>query len=599
MRRGLGAGLCAALLLGSARLPAARAAEAEPLAVPRGEGLALDGRLSEPAWAGALRLAAGSVEVPAPPGAPGPTQRLTPDVRVLETGGALWLGVELAEDPGTGIGLRLLAGPATLQRAAEAVAVGYAPCELRAVRWSVRSARGGTRAAVPVEGAVDVARAGAWSLELRLPLAALGLSAGDAPVALALAVATRVANLVASVPDALGSGSPAAWPRLSPEAGAWSRAPAGAALEGPQSLQSLEAADLADDRRMEAWRRFLAATQAPGAGASPAAAWLAPLEAALGEVEALRPDLAPWLSWVLGDLLARWGETSAAEARWRAALAAVPGQREAAFALEVCARGLALAQGPSGAASDWARALAAATAPAPAGPWQAYAQDGQRLGAGLLWLKQGDFERALEALAPLAQRYPAEALLVLSHERARAGREAELAERGRRRAEEARGDLPRLRLSTTQGELLLELFEDDVPQAVRQLVWLAGAGALDGTPVAASTPFLGGEGGRDPGYALAREPGRRPALRGTLALLGEGEGAVGGRLFLATGTALHLEGQLLVAGRLVEGEEVAARLSAADRIVTARAERLRPGRDYRPLTLAGEPAPAPAAVPGR
>lgn len=568
--------------------PEACLAAPEAQAVPRAQGLTLDGRLDEPGWGEALLLPAGTLEVPAPPGSPTPTFRLTPTVRVLEAGGALWLGVVVGEDPGTGIGLRLMAGPDTIVRAAEAVAVGYAPCELRAARWSVRSPRGATRAAVPVEGAVDTARIGAWSLELALPLEALGLPGPGAPLALALAVATRVANLVASVPADLGSGAPQAWPRLVPAAGAWSRA---ATAPDPAAL---EAEDRADDRRMAAWRRFLAATQAPGGDAASPGPWLPPLLAALDEVQVLRPDLAPWLDWVRGDLLGRWGQQDAARAAWRRALAQVPGQREAAFALEVRARGLALASGPAGGASDWERALAAATAPAPDGPWAAYARDGQQLGAGLLWFKQGDFGRALEVLAPLAQRYPAEALVVLHAERAREGREAVLAELGRRRAEEARGDLPRLRLATTQGELVVELFEDDVPQAVRQLAWLAAQGALDGLPVEAATPFLGLEAGREPGYAIAREASPRPALRGTLGLLAAGEGAVGGRLFLATGTARHLEGQLVVAGRLVAGEEAAARLAAGDRIVTARAERLRAGREYRPLTLAGEPAPAPA-----
>lgn len=571
-------------------------ASTPPQAVPRSHDLVLDGRLAEPGWRDALLLPAGTLEVPAPPGSPTATQRLAPEVRVLEAGGALWVGVEVPEDPGTGIGLRVMAASGSILRAAEAVAVGYAPCELRAPRWSVRSPRGATRAYIPVEGAVDTARRGAWSLELRLPLAALDLPREDAPLALALAVATRVSNLVASVPADLGGGAPAAWPRLVPAAGAWSQ-PAGA-----EPAQALAEADAADDERMAAWRRFLATTQAPagpgGMLAAPESAWVTPLLGALDEVQALRADLAPWLAWVRGDLLWRFGQQEAARACWREALAAVPGHREAAYGLEVLARGMALAAAPpaDGGACERAyeRALAAAAAPAPAGPWQAYARDGQDLGAGLLLFKQGAFAAALERLAPLAQRYPAEALVVLHAERAREAGEAELAERSRRRAEEARADLPRLVLETTRGPLTLELFEDDAPQAVRHLVWLATQGGLEGLPVASATPFLGVEAGRDPGYLLAREASRRPPLRGTVSLLVGEDGSVGGRLFVATGTAWHLQGRLLVAGRLVAGEEAAGCLAAGDTIRAARAERLRPGTTYRPTTLAGEPAPAPA-----
>jgi len=111
--------------------PALRAEEGPPAGqplqqVPRAEGLELDGRPVEAAWQGALRLPADSFEAPPPPPA---TEKvtLTPDVRLLEAGGALWIAVSVAEDPGMGVGLRIMAGPDGLTSAADAVSVGFAP----------------------------------------------------------------------------------------------------------------------------------------------------------------------------------------------------------------------------------------------------------------------------------------------------------------------------------------------------------------------------------------------------------------------------------------------------------------------------------------
>jgi cyclophilin family peptidyl-prolyl cis-trans isomerase len=92
-----------------------------------------------------------------------------------------------------------------------------------------------------------------------------------------------------------------------------------------------------------------------------------------------------------------------------------------------------------------------------------------------------------------------------------------------RRREAEKDDLPRVAVKTSKGEFLIELFEDDAPNAVANFISLAESGFYD------KTRFFWCEGGRrilggdpntrdddphndgygDPGYLIEAEPGRR------------------------------------------------------------------------------------------
>ena len=596
----------------SAGAPLARAEDAPPagqplLAVPHAEGLTLDGRPDEPAWKDALRLPADSFDAPPPP--PG-TKRvtLTPDVRVLEAGGRLWLAVSLAEDPGMGMGLRVMAGPEELASAADALSVGFAPQEMRAARYSVRGPRGVARAlGYGVEGAADWSRLGVWSLELALPIEALDLGASQASLRLALAVTSRTPNLAAAVPVGGLFSAPAAWLRLAPAAGTWSTGPA-------PDLAAMAAADAQDEQRLEAWREFQRASHEGAPATSPeeqaralAGRLLGPLE----EIARLRPDLGAWVGWIRGDVAQRLGLGELAERSYREALEAMPGCREAAFQLHVKLRSQALAEGLPSEPTDFDKALARVADELPAAE-QPYARDGAALARALLLYKQGEFARAAELFEPLAARYPSETLITLHLERARGALEDWSRELQRRAAEDAKGDLPRVTLSTTKGEVTLELFEDDAPNAVKNLVWLVEHGFYDGTAFHRNVPFFalqGGDpftkegaearwiGGGGPGYAIPTEASSRRAFRGTVALIGAGKDAEGSQLILASGSALHLQGSVSVVGRIVAGQAAADALVEGERLVKAAVTRRRPGTTYRPLTVSGEPAPAPFATP--
>lgn len=589
---------------------AAQGALAEPPAperVPTVEGLRLDGRADEAGWQQALVLTCDTVQAPAPPPADKPVA-LTPRVRVAQQAGHLWIGVTADEDPGMGVGLRLLVGAGDLASAADALAIAYAPQDLRVSRFSVRGAKGTSRSAhYRVQGAVHVAERGRWSLEVALPLSDLDLPDPAAVLRLALAVATRTPNVVAAAPAGVLWESPSRWARLAPAGGAWSTGP------GPDAAPLAEE-DARDREREAAWREFqVNSLEALPSGTPEALAKGVEgrLFQPLDHVARLRPDLAPWVAWVRSDLLLRLGREQDAALELGRALAAIPGCREAAFLLHVKLRGAGLAEGPPDQPSDYGAALARLESRA-AAETDPFAKVGIDLARGLLLYKQGEFARALALLEPIAAHFPAEPLIVLHLEKARECLEA-WGEETMTREREARADtLPRVTLTTSRGAVTLELFEDDLPNTVRNFVWLVERGFYDGLAFHRNVPFFalqGGDpfsrpgadarwlGGGGPGYAIPSETARRRPLRGVIGMATTGPDTGGSQFFLTLGTAAHLDDASVVFGRVVDGQSVLDALVAGDRIVKAEVARRRVGSAYRPTTLAGDPAPEPVATP--
>ena len=68
----------------------------------------------------------------------------------------------------------------------------------------------------------------------------------------------------------------------------------------------------------------------------------------------------------------------------------------------------------------------------------------------------------------------------------------------------------------------------------------------------------------------------------------------GSQFFVTTGTSAHLEGKYSVFGRVLEGQDVIDRIVKGDRIEAVEIVRKR-DHDYRPISVAGTPAPAPVA----
>jgi len=181
------------------------------------------------------------------------------------------------------------------------------------------------------------------------------------------------------------------------------------------------------------------------------------------------------------------------------------------------------------------------------------------------------------------------------------------AEMAKRKAEAEADDLPRVKLETSAGDLTVELFENEAPNAVANFLTLVEKGFYDGTPfhrvingfmAQGGDPTGTGAGG--PGHAIACEcggPNARLHFRGTLSMAHAGKDTGGSQFFLTFRPTDHLDGKHTVFGRVIAGDEVLARLARTqdgqgrpvpgvepDRIVKAEVLRKR-DHPYEPVTL--------------
>jgi cyclophilin family peptidyl-prolyl cis-trans isomerase len=179
------------------------------------------------------------------------------------------------------------------------------------------------------------------------------------------------------------------------------------------------------------------------------------------------------------------------------------------------------------------------------------------------------------------------------------------AEQAIRAKEEAAGDLPRVRFKLENGDVVLELFENEAPNTVANFVSLVEKGFYNGTPfhrvlqgfmAQGGDPKGDGTGG--PGYRIeceCKNPGYRKHFRGSLSMAKETAPDTGGSQFFITFVpTTGLDGQHTVFGRVVEGMDVVSKITRRnpeepnqpepDKIISATVERKRP-HDYKPKTL--------------
>jgi cyclophilin family peptidyl-prolyl cis-trans isomerase len=170
-----------------------------------------------------------------------------------------------------------------------------------------------------------------------------------------------------------------------------------------------------------------------------------------------------------------------------------------------------------------------------------------------------------------------------------------------REAEAAADDLPRVKLTTNKGEIVLELFENQAPQSVANFLTLVKQGFYDGSPFHRVLPkFMAQGGAKDeegqggPGYTIRCEcyrPDYRRHFRGTLSMAHAGRDTGNSQFFLTFVPTNHLNGKHTAFGRVIEGIEVLADLERrspmhgtsqpkADRIIKAEVVRDR-GHEYK------------------
>jgi peptidyl-prolyl cis-trans isomerase B (cyclophilin B) len=187
------------------------------------------------------------------------------------------------------------------------------------------------------------------------------------------------------------------------------------------------------------------------------------------------------------------------------------------------------------------------------------------------------FEKALE----VCKANPGMPDAVMATRVALAGQKAVAAEQEAQKADAAKPEPnPRIRLVTEKGDIVCELFEDDAPHAVRNLMSLVLKrkfydnlrfdNVLGGLVAHVGDPSTrpGATGDRDgPGWRLRVDKSRRPLLRGYLATVPVGRDAFHGSRFMLSLAPLLATGRdAAVFGRVVEGLDVLESLEQDDRL---------------------------------
>lgn len=137
---------------------------------------------------------------------------------------------------------------------------------------------------------------------------------------------------------------------------------------------------------------------------------------------------------------------------------------------------------------------------------------------------------------------------------------------------------PVIRIATSKGDIIVELFEDEVPNTVANMVSLAEQGfyqgmsfhrIINGFMAQAGCPnskrgATGMPGTGGPGYRFADEfsPRLKHNKRGILSMANSGPNTNGSQFFICFGPTPHLDGRHAVFGQVIQGAEVLDKLEA-------------------------------------
>jgi cyclophilin family peptidyl-prolyl cis-trans isomerase len=127
-------------------------------------------------------------------------------------------------------------------------------------------------------------------------------------------------------------------------------------------------------------------------------------------------------------------------------------------------------------------------------------------------------------------------------------------------------------ITTTEGAITVELFDEDAPKTVQNFKKLAGDGFYDGIifhrvikdfMIQGGCPEGTGTGG--PGYTFEDEFNEHKIVRGALAMANAGPNTNGSQFFIVTTSeAPWLDGKHTVFGRVTDGMDVVDRIEATD-----------------------------------
>ena len=133
--------------------------------------------------------------------------------------------------------------------------------------------------------------------------------------------------------------------------------------------------------------------------------------------------------------------------------------------------------------------------------------------------------------------------------------------------------LPRIQIQTERGNITIEMFEDEAPNTVANMISLIEKGYYNGLNfhrvipdfmIQGGCPHGTGTGG--PGYDFDDEcaPDRRHDSAGILSMANAGPGTNGSQFFITHGPTPHLDGKHTVFGKVTEGQEVVDEIKQGD-----------------------------------
>lgn len=127
-------------------------------------------------------------------------------------------------------------------------------------------------------------------------------------------------------------------------------------------------------------------------------------------------------------------------------------------------------------------------------------------------------------------------------------------------------------ITTTEGPITVELYDEDAPKTVANFKKLAGDGFYDGVifhriikdfMIQGGDPTGTGAGG--PGYQFEDEINDHKIVRGVLAMANAGPNTNGSQFFIVTTDAAPwLDGKHTVFGRVTEGMDVVDKIEGTD-----------------------------------
>ena len=133
--------------------------------------------------------------------------------------------------------------------------------------------------------------------------------------------------------------------------------------------------------------------------------------------------------------------------------------------------------------------------------------------------------------------------------------------------------LPKIQIQTERGNITIEMFEDEAPNTVANMISLIEKGYYDGLNFHRVIPdFMiqggcpDGTGAGGPGYDFDDEcaPDRRHDSAGVLSMANAGPGTNGSQFFITHGPTPHLDGKHTVFGKVTEGQEVVDEIKQGD-----------------------------------